>query len=250
MVAREVRKLLLEKLQVTQPALSKRAKRMKSSYGPMSTDEAVYVIAHQEGIDLSRYLSIQVIDKVRSLVPKELPQPSVSKSLRVLKVKQRKLIAKSSYPLVKKSMIAHGVAIGAESFPQVFVLENSIRNLIITKLKKVHGVNWWNKAKIRNVRDEVQRVLDKEKGYPHREKRGLHPIFYSNFAHLKQIILNERNNFTDIIIDFKWFEVEMDQVYMARNSLAHSILISNDDAARIRLFYRDWSRLLENAGMK
>jgi hypothetical protein len=37
---------------------------------------------------------------------------------------------------------------------------------------------------------------------------------------------------------------------MVRNSLAHSVMISEDDQVRIGLFYRDWARLLENAGMK
>jgi hypothetical protein len=250
MVDRKVRKLLLEKLRFTPQALSQRAKRVKSLYGPMSTEEAVYVIAHQEGIDLSRYLSIQIIDRVRSLVPKDLPRPSGNLPYKAIKAKKPKRTAKSSYPMVRESMISRSVTIGNESFPQVFVLENSIRNLIITKLTKAYGSDWWNKARIKGIRDTVQRTIDKEKKHPHREKRGLHPIFYSNFADLKQIILNERNQFTDVIIDFQWFEVEMDQVYMARNSLAHSVLISEDDASRIRLFYRDWARLLESAGVK
>jgi len=250
MVDRKVRKLLFKKLQVTPQALSQRAKRIKSSYGPMSTDEAVYVIAHQEGIDLSRYLSIQVIDRVRSLVPKDLPRPAGITPSKTVKAKKTKRATTSSYPMVKESMISRSVTIGNESFPQVFVLENSIRNLIIAKLKKAYGSDWWNKARIKGIRDTVQRTIDKEKKHPHRERRGLHPIFYSNFADLKQIILNERNQFTDVIIDCQWFEVEMDQVYMARNSLAHSVLISEDDVSRIRLFYRDWARLLESADVK
>jgi hypothetical protein len=250
MVNRKVRKLLFEKLRVTPQALSQRAKRIKSGFGPMSTDEAVYVIAHQEGIDLSRHLPIEIIDRVRSLVPKDLPKPSAPVTPKTTPVKKKKRAATSSYPLVKESMISKSVAIGQESFPQVFVLENSIRNLIIARLTKAYDADWWNKAQIKNIRDSVQRTIDKEKKYPHREKRGLHPIFYSNFADLKQIILNERKYFNDVIIDFQWFAVEMDQVYMARNSLAHSVLLTEDDASKIRLFYRDWARLLDSAGIK
>ena len=250
MVNRKVRKLLLEMLRISPQALSQRAKRIKSGFGPMSTDEAVYVIAHQEGIDLSRHLPIEIIDTVRSLVPKDLPKPSAPATHRTTSVKKKKRAATSSYPLVKESMISKSVAIGQESFPQVFVLENSIRNLIIARLTKAYDADWWNKARIKNIRDNVQRTIDKEKKYPHREKRGLYPIFYSNFADLKQIILNESKYFNDVIIDFQWFAVEMDQVYMARNSLAHSVLLTEDDASKIRLFYRDWARLLDSAGIK
>jgi hypothetical protein len=247
MLDRRVRKLLLEKLKITPQALSQRAKKIKVNYGPMSTEEATYVTAHQLGIDLSRFLSIDIIDRVRSLIPKELPKAREMVSPRKKKTKRMRK-ARSVYPLVPGWMVSKAVSIGDESFPQMFVLENSIRNLIREKLSSAYGADWWIKAHIKGIRDNVQRTIDKEKKYPHREKRGLHPISYSNFSDLKQIILNERKHFADIILDFQWFEVEMDQVYMARNSLAHSVGISEDDASRIRLFYRDWARLLESGG--
>jgi hypothetical protein len=249
MIERRVKKLLLDMLRITPQALSHRAKRIKSAFGPMSTEEAVYVIAHREGVDLSRFLSIETIDRIRSLVPKELPKSSGSPIAARPKDKKHPKSAKL-YPLVANHIISRTVSIGDESFPQVFVLENSIRNLIIQKLSKAHGRDWWTKANVKGVRDTVQRTIDKEKKYPHREKRGLHPVYYSNFADLKQIILNERKYFTDVIVDFQWFEVEMNRVYMARNLLAHSVVIGEDDASRIRVFYRDWARLLESAGYK
>jgi hypothetical protein len=249
MIDRRVKKLLLDRLRITPQALSQRAKKMKSAFGPMSTEEAVYVIAHQEGVDLTRLLSIGIIDRVRSLVPKELPRRWQAKAHLTAKTKKDPKGTRL-YPLVKKSLISQSVRIGQESFPQLFILENSIRNVIIQKLGCAYGKQWWNKANIRGVRDDVQRTIDKEKKYPHRQKRGSHPIYYSNFAHLKQIILNERKHFAGIIVDFKWFEVEMNEVYMPRNLLAHSIVIGEDDASRIRLFYRDWARLLESAGCK
>jgi len=249
MIDRSVKKLLLAKLRISSQALSQRAKKIKSSFGPMSTEEAVYVIAHQEGIDLSRILSVQIIDRIRSLVPKILPRAKLVTSLTTTKSKRANKPDKL-YPLVTNSLISRITAIGDESFRQVFILENSIRNLIIHKLSKAYGKDWWLTANIKGVRDTVQRTRDKEKKYPHREKRGLHEVYYSNFADLKQIILNERKHFLDVIVDYQWFEVEMNEVYMARNLLAHSVVISEDDASRIRVFYRDWARLLETAGYK
>lgn len=249
MIDRSVKKLLLAKLNISSQALSQRAKKIKSSFGPMSTEEAVYVIAHQEGIDLSRILSVEIIDRIRSLVPKELPKLKGAPNSSIVRIKRPKKTHRF-YPLVTNNLISRTVSIGDESFPQIFILENSIRNLIIQKLTKAHGKDWWLIANIKGVRDTVQRTIDKEKKYPHREKRGLHEVYYSNFADLKQIILNERKHFSDVIVDFQWFEVEMNEVYMARNLLAHSVVISADDASRIRVFYRDWSRLLESAGYK
>ncbi|MCJ7507319.1 MAG: Swt1 family HEPN domain-containing protein [candidate division Zixibacteria bacterium] len=248
MVNRTIRKLLLKRLNITPQALSQRAQKLKATYGPMTTKEAVYVIAHQHGIDLSRFLTIETIDRIRSLVPRELPK--VPKPEIAAKTKKVKVAQVKSYPLVTDTMVSKSVLIGKESFPQIFVLENSIRQLIIKKLSGTYGKDWWLKARIKDVREKVQRTIDKEKKYPYRERRGTHPIYYSNFADLKQVILNERNLFVDVIPDLQWFGVQMDQVYMARNPLAHSIPLTEDDASRIRLLYRDWARLLENANYK
>ncbi|MGB7061087.1 MAG: Swt1 family HEPN domain-containing protein [Candidatus Zixiibacteriota bacterium] len=248
MVDRRIKKLLLDKLQITQQAVSLRAKKLKATYGPMTTEEAVYVIAHQEGIDLSRFLPIQQLDRVRSLVPKDLP--SIDQAKTVVKAKKVKVKRTSSYPLVQNRVISRSVVIGHESFPQMFVLENSIRELIRRILSEVYGKDWWIKAVSKNIQQVVSRTMDKEKRYPHRPKRGLHPIFYSNFDDLKQIVLQNRKQFANAIINFQWFEVQMNEVYMARNSLAHNTPITDDDAARIRLFHREWALLLETAGYK
>ncbi len=245
MTDRGVRSALLRILNVTPQALSLRAKAMKAKHGPMSTEEAVYVIAHQNGVDLSHYLAPQLIDRIRSLVPRELPAPTAQQSPRK-RTKRRS--TPRPYPLVTSATTQKAVTIGQETFPQVFIAENSIRNLIAKVLTKAYGRDWWVRANIANVRNNVQRTIDREKKFPHRERRGLHPLHYTNFSELKSIILSEQDNFKNIILDFKWFEVEMNEVYMARNNLAHSIVVSQDDSAKIRIFYNEWARLLETAG--
>lgn len=248
MVEPRVRAALLKRLGITKQALSLRAKRIKSKQGPMSTDEAVYLIAHQNEMDLSRYLGPEIVDKIRSLVPKDLPAAGPEKSPKGRRKAPRR--SAPTYPLVSRKAASQAVLIGQETFPRVFIVENSIRNLIMNVLAKAYGSNWWTKANIAGIRNNVQRTIDREKKFPHRKKRGLHPIFYANFSDLKGIILNEEPLFRNVIFDFKWFEVEMNEVYMARNNLAHSIPIDQDDSARIRIFHNEWARLLDIAGYR
>jgi len=101
------------------------------------------------------------------------------------------------------------------------------------------------------VLKNVQRVLNQELKHPHREKRGKEQLMYCNFDDLKKIIIDEKNypHFQNVIIDSGWFKVKMEEVYMARNNLAHSILLSTDDMARINVFYNEWARLLDSAGI-
>lgn len=249
MIHRQVRHELLNKLKVTRQALSLRAKQIKAKYGPMTTDEAVYIIAHIEGVNLAKYLPLETLDRVRSLIPREIKPSPIAPQVKATnkKPKIRKTIA--SYPLVNNTFIQRAVTIGDESFPQIVVMENSIRALIEKTLSAINP-NWWVALVPPNVQRNVQRTIDKEKKFPYREKRGNRPILYCNFADLKEIIVANYPEFRNVIIDIEWFKAKMDEVYMARNNLAHSVLLSDDDISRIALFYRDWARLLDTAGVK
>lgn len=250
MINREVRSELLNKLHITRQAISLRAKQIKSRYGPMTTDEAVYVIAHIEGINLAKYLPLATLDRVRSLVPREIKSSPVSPQVKSVKKKvaPRKK-STISYPLVSNAFIQRVVTIGDEPFPQVVVLENSIRTLIEKTLFAINP-DWWTALVPPNIQKNVQRTIDKEKKYPYREKRGNRQIMYCNFSDLKEIIIANYTEFRNVIVDVEWFKAKIDEVYMARNNLAHSILLSDDDISRIALFYRDWARLMETAGVQ
>ncbi len=246
----KLRKDLLAKIGITKQGLSYRAKKLKELYGPMTTEEAVYVIAHMEGFDLSQYLSISTLDRVRALVPRQPPSVKTEKSKQSAARKKSVPKPKSKpYPLVSNSFAKKAEALGESIYPLLFIIENSIRNLISSRMASV-GSNWWDTNVPAKVRNNVQRTITKEARYPYRDKRGNHPLSYSNFADLKEIILANPSEFQNVILDFEWFKVRMDEVYMARNNIAHCVPLAKDDETRIRLFFRDWARLLDTAGIK
>lgn len=252
MVNSEIRESLLKKLKISKQALSQRANRLKEKHGPMTTDEAVYIIAHMEGIDLSRQLPLTMLDRIRALIPREVPPtPPVLKVSPTKKVIKKRKSEQAKYPLVTKVLIQKARIAGDDAFPRVFVLENSIRSLIKLKLLPIDK-DWWPNLIPKPVLESVERTLKKEKKFPYREKRGNEPLFYCNFDDLKKIIVDDNNYpyFQDVIIDVDWFKVKMQEVYMARNNLAHSVPLSKDDFSSIILFYNQWARLLESAGIK
>lgn len=252
MINREIRENLLKKLRVTKQALSQRANRLKEKHGPMTTDEAVYIIAHMEGIDLSKYLPLAIIDRIRALIPREITQVPETPQTFTKKKKIRKAKSQqTSYPLVTNTLLQKAKTAGDDAFPRVFILENSIRSLIKLRLSPVDK-EWWPNLIPKQVIESVDRTLKKERKFPYREKRGDEPLMYCNFDDLKKIISDEKNYsyFQDVIIDLDWFKVKMQEVYMARNNLAHSVPLSKDDFSSIILFYNQWARLLESAKMK
>jgi hypothetical protein len=250
-VKREIRESLLKKLKVSKQALSQRANRLKEKHGPMTTDEAVYIIAHMEGIDLSKQLPLATLDKIRALVPREVAQASEVSQVFTRKRNSRKPKPKQTYPLVANALFQKARAAGDDAFPRVFILENSIRSLIRLRLSPVDK-DWWPNLIPKPVIDSVDRIIKKEKKFPYRENRGSEPLMYCNFDDLRKIIADNNNwpHFQDVIIKLDWFEVKMEEVYMARNNLAHSVPLSKDDFSGIILFYNQWARLLESAGIK
>jgi hypothetical protein len=190
------------------------------------------------------------VDRVRSLIPRDIKPIQVTYQRRSHTLKSgRKRKASISYPLVKEIFIKQAVLIGEEAFPQIVVLENSMRTLIEQTLSTIR-TDWWTALVPAMVQNNVRRTINKEKKYPYREKRGNSPLMYCNFADLKEIVITNPVAFRNIIVDPEWFKAKMDEVYMARNNLAHSILLSQDDMVRIALFYKDWARLLETANIK
>lgn len=250
MVDRKLRKELLDCLDITRQALSQRAKRIKAQYGPMSTDEAVYVIAHLRGIDLSKYLPLQTVDRVRALMPRVSPA-SPSRPPQNQKAKKPKPRKQPPYPLVAVRISLHAASLGADVYPCLFELENSVRALI-ERVLSPSGAKWWDNRVPAGVRQAVQRTQIKETRYPYRDKRGPTPLYYANLDDLRKIVIDPLNwpDFQPIIIDQAWFDVKMQEVYMARNNLAHCVPLSADDRSRILLFHRDWARMLVAAGIR
>lgn len=245
MVNKEIRTKLLSQLAISPQALSQRAARIKSKHGPMTTDEAVYVIAHIEGIDLSRYLVLNVLDRIRSLIPKDVaPQETkLSISGKTLRRAIRRKGDRTSYPLVRETDIEKAYSIGKESYPRLFILENSIRALIAMILSKVKK-DWWEELVSKDVQESVQKKIEKEKKYPHRKSRGKAPIDYSDFSDLLKIVNKNMPRFKAIIVNEEWFKTSMNEVYMSRNNVAHSVLLSEEDKAKINTFYTEWERIL------
>ncbi|MCL5428933.1 MAG: Swt1 family HEPN domain-containing protein [Chloroflexi bacterium] len=219
------------------------AKRIKIDYGPMSSNDAYYVLAHLSDIDLSQYLPLADIDRIRSLVPRDKRiSPVFTKKG---KTKTRKT---QTYPLVSTKTISIAERIGEDLYPLLFVLESSIRELISTRLSK--SPDWWEKKVPDGVQKNVAATMKSEKRYPYRDKRGTHPLSYANFKDLRLIIEGNTQEFSNVILDMEWFKAEMKKIYMVRNNIAHCVPITPDDRTRLAVFHRDWARLLGTAGIK
>jgi hypothetical protein len=216
----------------------------------MTTDDAVYIIAHRQGLRLEKYLDKLTLDRVRDLVPRaQAPAVRANSVSRTRKSRRNASPDPDTrFPLVGERLTRVARELGSEVYPTVFLIENSIRNLV----RKVLGETktWWAEKAPPGVRNNVEQTMRKEEKYPYRKKRGVDQLEYANWNDLKEIILRNGKSFEPVLQHMEWFSVHMREVYMARNNLAHSVPLTKADINRIKLFAEDWANMMGRAGFE
>ena len=252
---RALRTALLDKLGVQPAALSKRVQKKKRDI-PMSTEEATYLIAHEEGLGIDRYLDRDQVDRIRALHtanPNRIPGDTAgSKRKKPAATAAREIRFpgefKTSNPLLAPAKLNEAVAM-AKLYPMLYVLENSIRELIKRVMHDAHGEGWWDnqltKGKLKNVRKTASDRMRTEKKHSWHQRRGSHPIDYVDIKDLESIILAKKSLFIpDIIPDQAWFEQFMRELYPSRNVLCHMNPLDSDNVHDMCLRARKWEKIL------
>jgi hypothetical protein len=247
---RNLRTILLQRLSVTPQRLSQRVKEMKTDHGPMSTEDATYVIAHQEGLDLTKYLDAGTVSRIRSLIPKGF-ESKTHTSLRKSSNNTKRWTVVRIEPTIPQvdALLSTTLAEDAKNmalvYPKYYVLENSIRVVIKRTLEKKYGVNWWKLRVANPVQVTVTERMQKEAKQPWHGKRGQHEIFYSDFGDLKKIITKNWNDFEAIFPSQAWISQKLDELEHPRNVMAHHNPLRSEDLKRIDLYFSDWIALLK-----
>lgn len=250
----QVRTELLKKLgSVTPQRLSQLVGEVKKQLGPMSTEDAAYVLAHQKGIDLTKYLDRETVDRVRGMVPRTnggpvaAPAPRRTVAPKVAGPASRPIRLAAGAPavdLLLPTSVATDAARMAQLYPKMYLLENSIRSVINRVLTAKHGKDWWLTEAPIGVRKLVQGRKDKEDKVPWHGKRGAHEIYYSDFSDLRNIIEKNWVDFDPIIHKQQWINQWLEELEPARNTLAHNNPVSENEQKRIEVFFNDWTQLI------
>ncbi len=229
MTNRKLRRALLEKLKITPQALSQRVKRLKKE-SPMTTTEAIYVVAHQNGIILDRFLSGDEIQRVRALLPGarnvSLDRPvSASRGTKTRATEGRTIVIggqfKATDPILTQRVLGEAKEMAA-LYPFLYVLENPVREAIDRVMKKKHGPQWWNTYAPQGLRDHVSKRMADENIHSWHQRRASEHLCYLDLDQLPALI---RKNQADFVPDFlssvEWFTQFIEEIYRSRCVLAH-----------------------------
>jgi hypothetical protein len=236
---------------VTPQRLSQLVAQVKRLYGPMTTEEGAYVLAHQRGLDLTRYLDQAVVDRIRGMLPTGGAQapapPTPATGARARRAATKAVRIGPHAPVINPMLptsIAKDAVRMAELYPKLYVLENSLRYVIGRVLAANHGKEWWSTRAPSDVGKKVQDRRDKEKKAPWHGKRGGHEIFYSDFGDLKKIISNNWSDFSGIFPDQPWITGRLEELEPARNTLAHHNPVPEHEQKRLEVYVEDWDMIL------
>jgi hypothetical protein len=247
---RALRTALLAKLGVTPQRLSQKVAQIKRLYGPMTTEEGTYLLAHQEGIDLTKFLPQAAVDRVRGFLPTAsvLPKAGGTRAARASTSTKALRIAPTLelVDALLSTSVAGDAQRMASVYPKLYIFENSIRTVVVRVLKSKYGTDWWVKRVPTGIQKTVTARKSAESKTPWHGKRGTHEIYYSNFGDLRDIIVKNWSDFQPIFLKQPWITQRLEELEPPRNIIAHNNPLSRHEEDRIDLYFNDWIALLND----
>lgn len=124
-------------------------------------------------------------------------------------------------------------------YQAIFCIENTIRNFIVERMSERFGLEWWNDKVPTKIKNDVEKLKTKEQKNKFFSSRSNSEIGYTMLGNLGQIIINNWEDFSDIIPSQAWLTSRMDDLEMARNIVMHTGILPQIEIDRITSIVRD-----------
>jgi hypothetical protein len=253
----ELRNALLAKLGVSGRRLHQLAAKRKAQL-PMTTVQAYYTIAHDHGIDVSRYLSPEETAEIRGLVAQlkatpstaasapPRPRPASSPSRPRTTVVTIGGVKVENVPGLDPAHAKEAKAMAEVVYPMIYVFENSARDLIARVLERAYGSDWWELAVPKKIRDAADRTKKDEEKEAWHGARGRRDIDYVLLSDLAKIVRARWEHFEEIFPRESWFEeLVSGDMNVPRRVIAHMHPVSKEDVRLLEAAFRKWANQLK-----
>lgn len=139
----------------------------------------------------------------------------------------------------------------ADIYPDLYVLENLVRYIVINVLTNKYGSGWWNNRSVvsKKIADKVEERKHFERKNRWVAKRGTHNIFYTDFGDLSRIIATNCKEFKEVFADME-IEAELRKLEPSRNIIAHNNPLPSKEINRIKMCYDDLQKQLKDYAEK
>ena len=127
-------------------------------------------------------------------------------------------------------------------YTQIYCFENSVREMVQTRLEEKHGADWWEKGIPKKVKDlaESRRQSAKDNSWLEGDSTAL--LTFAEFGHLAAIIVENWADFSDLIPSQQWLTQRFGELEQTRNFIAHNRLLLPSEFRRIEMYIDDWNK--------
>jgi hypothetical protein len=166
----------------------------------------------------------------------------VEKSQRVIVISEE---FKDTDPILSQNKLSEAKEM-ARIYPFIYVLENSIREVIDRVMKSRYGENWWNIKAPRKLKDDVAGRMAEDKRDSWHQRRSNRPIDYVDLNDLPRLVRKiEREIVPNIISDLQWFSEMVKEVYKSRCVVCHMNPLDKDNIQGVKLRYKQWQKQIK-----
>ncbi|HEY2335235.1 MAG TPA: Swt1 family HEPN domain-containing protein [Solirubrobacterales bacterium] len=145
------------------------------------------------------------------------------------------------YPQIEEAIRVEAASM-APHYEIFYSLERTIRALVVDTLKGADGDDWWKERVPSHIRGDAEKAQKREIDLAV-TPRSDHPIDYTNFGELGQIIVQNWEVFDQTFTSKRAVERVMASLNTLRGPIAHCSPLAEDEIVRLRLSVRDWYRL-------
>ena len=124
-------------------------------------------------------------------------------------------------------------------YQALFCIENTLRNFIVERMSERYGLSWWDEKVPSNIKKAVEKLKKDEIKNKFFSSRSNSEIGYTMLGNLGQIIINNWDDFSDIIPSQAWLTSRMDDLEMTRNIVMHTGVLPQIEIDRITSIVRD-----------
>jgi hypothetical protein len=141
--------------------------------------------------------------------------------------------------------------LNCDLYSLLFAIENSLRELIIDEMESAFGPRWWKtRVNSEDIKRPFKEAVAYERGFVWMSSIAFHPIYYTAFTDLEQIIFkrdNWREVFRKIFVDEVVLKGLLREIEPIRNKVAHNRLATQYD---LEVITAKWSTIRGMIGDK
>lgn len=249
-ISKELMQALMERTKLKPPTIYAKIAEIASTDGN-SCSNVIYALeyAHENGLNPKKFADKDVMEEYKEYRRSRPVQSTVITKTKIVPEKRVAGVRFAASPNIPEinlpaEKVSEAKRMG-EIYPYIYVLENSVRELIRTTLEKSHGSDWWDSCAPKESLSKAAERQDKQGKSRYYGTKAPHPIYLVDLDDLRNIIIRNWKDFEPELPKLShtqaWVINTLQMIEETRNIITHNNPISKDDELKLKVNFKDWA---------